>query len=60
MTWRVSRLDSRANVGGTVQAGVFTPTSCPAAANDILVVTRPQTQNGGMLGADRAFSIIVY
>ena len=56
----VASLDARPNVGGTVQAGVFTPTGCPSTANNILVVTRPQTQNGGMPGADRAFYVIVY
>jgi hypothetical protein len=55
----VVSLDSLPNVGGTVQAGVFHASGCPANASDILVITRPQTQDGGIPGADRAFYIIV-
>jgi hypothetical protein len=55
----VVSLDSLPNVGGTVQAGVFWYSPCPSDANNILVVTRPQAQDGGFPGADRAFYIIV-
>jgi hypothetical protein len=55
----VVSLDSRPNVGGTVQTGVFQATGCPANASDIFAITRPQTQDGGIPGADRAFYIIV-
>ncbi len=55
----VVSLDARANVGGTVQAGVFNASGCPANANKIFVVARPQAQDGGSPGADRAFYIIV-
>jgi hypothetical protein len=54
-------LDSLPNVGGTVQAGVFFASVCLPFpdAHDILVVTRPQAQDGGSPGEDRAFYIIV-
>lgn len=55
----VVSLDALANMGGTVQAGVFLASGCPEKANDILVITRPQGQDGGTPGADRAFYIIV-
>ncbi len=59
----VVSLDSHANVGGTVQAGVFLASGCQqegiAEGNDIYVVTRPQLQDGGQNGVDRAFYIIV-
>ena len=65
----VVSLDSHANVGGTVQAGVFLASGCDATnptgatgaldGNDIYVVTRPQLQDGGQNGIDRAFYLIV-
>ena len=55
----VVSLDSLPNVGGTVQAGAFPASGCPASASNILAITRPQTQDGGTPGADRAFYIIV-
>jgi len=59
----VVSLDSHANVGGTVQAGVFLASGCEGTGaldgNDIYVVTRPQLQDGGQNGVDRAFYIIV-
>jgi len=55
----VASLDSLPNVGGTVQAGVFWASGCPPEANNIAVVTRPQAQDGGLPGEDRAFYIIV-
>ena len=55
----VASLDSLPNLGGTVQAGVFPATVCPSNARNILVVTRPQSQDGGLVGADRDFYIIV-
>ncbi|MGI9643142.1 MAG: hypothetical protein ACR2N9_10190 [Acidimicrobiia bacterium] len=55
----VASLDSRANVGGSVQAGVFAASACPAGSRDIFVITRSHSQDGGTPGADRAFYIIV-
>src|SRR5713226_2406813 len=53
----VVSLDSLPNRGGTVQAGVFFASVCSPFpdAHDILVVTRPQLQDGGFPGEDRAF-----
>jgi hypothetical protein len=55
----VASLDSLENTGGTVQAGVFAASGCPANASNILVITRPQSQDGGLPGANHAFYIIV-
>jgi hypothetical protein len=55
----VASLDSLFNVGGTVQTGVFWASGCPPEANNIAVITRPQAQDGGLPGQDRAFYIIV-
>ena len=55
----VASLDSLENTGGTVQAGVFAASVCPANASNILVVTRPQSQDGGFPGVNHAFYIIV-
>ena len=55
----VVSLDSLENTGGTVQAGVFPASECPANAQNILVVTRPQLQDGGFPGVNHAFYIIV-
>jgi hypothetical protein len=57
----VVSLDSLPNAGGTVQAGVFFASVCSPFPNahDILVITRPQGQDGGSPGEDRAFYIIV-
>ncbi len=55
----VASLDSLENTGGTVQAGVFPASICPANAQNILVVTRPQSQDGGFPGVNHAFYIIV-
>lgn len=55
----VASLDSLENTGGTVQAGVFDASGCPADASNILVVTRPQSQDGGLPGVNHAFYIIV-
>ena len=59
----VVSLDSRANVGGTVQASVFLASGCEGTGalygNNIYVVTRPQLQDGGQDGIDRAFYLIV-
>jgi hypothetical protein len=55
----VVSLDSASNVGGSAQAGVFWASGCPEAQNDVLVITRPHDQDGGVPGADRAFYIIV-
>src|SRR5690242_10902940 len=55
----VASLDSLQNTGGTVQAGVFAASVCPANASNILVVTRPQPQDGGFPGVNHAFYIIV-
>jgi len=57
----VVSLDSLPNLGGTVQAGVFFASVCIPFpdAHDILVVTRPQGQDGGFPGEDRAFYIFV-
>lgn len=56
----VVSLDSLPNLGGTVQAGVFFASGCPDNASDILAITRPQAQDGGIPGQDRAFYIVVY
>jgi hypothetical protein len=55
----VVSLDSLANVGGTVQAGVFAASGCPANAQQIQIITRPQSQDGGQPGQDRAFYLVV-
>jgi hypothetical protein len=55
----VASLDSLENTGGTVQAGVFDASGCPADASNIDVITRPQSQNGGLPGVNHAFYIIV-
>jgi hypothetical protein len=55
----VVSLDSLPNLGGTVQAGVFSASGCPANASNIAVITRPQAQDGGLPGEDRAFYIVV-
>jgi hypothetical protein len=55
----VANLDSLQNTGGTVQAGVFDASGCPANAANILVVTRPQLQDGGLPGINHAFYIMV-
>jgi hypothetical protein len=52
-------LDARMNVGGTIQASVFHLSGCPADATGIDVLTRPQLQDGGVPGADRAFYVVV-
>jgi hypothetical protein len=52
-------LDSRMNVGGTIQASVFHASGCPADATGIYIVTRPQFQDGGQPGADRTFYFVV-
>jgi hypothetical protein len=52
-------LDARFNVGGTIQASVFHLSGCPADATGIYVETRPQFQDGGVPGVDRAFYLIV-
>jgi hypothetical protein len=56
----VANLDSLMNVGGTVQTGIFRASVCPAHASDLFVVTRPHGQDGGLPGADRAFSVVVF
>jgi hypothetical protein len=55
----VASLDGRANVGGSVQAGVFAASVCPSTAQQIFIVTRPQNQDGGTPGQDRAFYLLV-
>lgn len=56
----VASLDSLYNVGGSVQTGVFHASACTASGNnDIYVVTRSHSQDGGLPGSDRAFYIIV-
>jgi hypothetical protein len=55
----VASLDSLENTGGTVQAGVFAASGCPANASNIFVITRPQSQDGGLPGVNHAFYIIV-
>lgn len=53
-------LDSRFNVGGSVQVGVFHASVCTASGdNDIYVVTRDHARDGGLPGNDKAFYIIV-
>jgi hypothetical protein len=55
-------LDANANIGGTIQTAVFFPffpADCPSNAYYILVVTRPQDQDGGLPGADRAYYLVV-
>jgi Collagen triple helix repeat (20 copies) len=55
-------LDAKANVGGTIQTAVFFPffpSDCPSSAYYILVVTRPQSQDGDLPGADRAYYLVV-
>jgi hypothetical protein len=62
----VASLDSRYNVGGSVQASVFLASGCEDTANsgvgysnNIYVVTRPEGQDGGQNGQDRGFYLIV-
>jgi len=55
----VATLDAFANVGGSVQTGVFSGSDCPENASDIVVTTRPHLQDGGLPGSDRAFHLIV-
>jgi hypothetical protein len=55
----VASLDSRKNVGGSVQTGIFHASGCPSDASDIFVVTRDHDQDGGVPGDDKAFYIIV-
>jgi hypothetical protein len=55
----VASLDSLENTGGTVQAGVFDASGCPANAANIDVITRPQSQDGGVPGVNHAFYIMV-
>lgn len=55
----VASLDAQVNVGGTVQAGVFAASICPADKRHIFVITRDQAQDGGSPGSDRAFYMIV-
>jgi hypothetical protein len=56
----VASLDSLANVGGSVQAGVFTASACvPSGVQQIFIITRPQNQDGGSPGQDRAFYLVV-
>jgi len=52
-------LDSRMNVGGTIQASVFHASGYPPDGTGIYVVTRPQLQDGGQPGVDRAFYLVV-
>jgi hypothetical protein len=55
----VASLDGRANVGGSVQAAVFAASICPSNAQQIFIITRPQNQDGGSPGQDRAFYLLV-
>jgi hypothetical protein len=55
----VATLDSRFNVGGSVQTGVFAASVCPSSAQQILIMTRPHAQDGGSPGQDRAFYLLV-
>ena len=55
----VANLDSRMNVGGSIQTGIFHATGCPSGATDLFIVTRPHNQDGGFPGADRAFYLLV-
>jgi hypothetical protein len=55
----VATLDSLANVGGSVQTGVFAASGCPAGAQQLLIITRPHGQDGGSPGQDRAFYLVV-
>ena len=55
----VVSLDAQANVGGSVQAGVFAYSLCPGAQDDIAVFTRTHGQDGLLPGTNRAFYIIV-
>ncbi len=52
-------LDAAANVGGSIQSGVFFGSDCPSEAHDIVVETRPHDQDGGTPGADRAYYLVV-
>jgi len=52
-------LDALSNLGGTIQTGVFHASGCPLDAHDVYVVTRPQFQDGGQPGVDRAFYLVV-
>lgn len=56
----VATLDALPNVGGTIQVGVFVGSGCPSDASNIFVITRPQRQNGGYPGANRAFYLVTY
>jgi len=55
----VASLDASENTGGTVQAGVYDASGCPADASDVYVITRPQDQDGGLPGVDHAFYVII-
>ena len=55
----VASLDASENTGGTVQAGVYDASGCPADASDVYVITRPQDQDGGLPGGDHAFYVII-
>jgi hypothetical protein len=55
----VASLDGRINVGGSVQASVIAASGCPSGAQQIFIVTRPQNQDGGFPGQDRAFYLLV-
>ena len=47
------------SISAAVQAGVFHASRCPPDAHDIYVVTRPQFQDGGQPGVDRAYYLVV-
>lgn len=55
----VATIDSRPNMSGAVQVGIFNASGCPAGATDIFVVTRSNAAVGGLPGEDRAFYILV-
>jgi hypothetical protein len=55
----VASLDGRMNLGGSVQASVFAASACPSTVQQIFIVTRPQNQDGGFPGQDRAFYLLV-
>jgi hypothetical protein len=52
-------LDAGFNLGGTIHTGVFHVSGCPPDAHDIYVVSRPQFQDGGQPGVDRAYHLVV-
>jgi hypothetical protein len=55
----VASLDALENTGGTVQAGVYDASGCPTDASNVYVITRPQSQDGGLPGVNHAFYIII-